>query len=422
MRKGVRWLLAGLTVLALATGAFGQTDWNLTGKGARAAGMGGAFIGIADDATAISWNPAGLAQLDRPELSTVLKFENLSIKWDPKKFSWNGVPGYHWNVTGANQSHFVVNFISGVLPLKVKERNLAFAVAYQQQLDFFRSAGDSTYKEVQTGGAYTISPGLAYQITPQFALGAAYNIWTGSSNYEYEDKINDINNSDSSYTMKEPYSGKNFFFGAWANVKPVKFGAILRTPTTLTYHREYSGIGNPYTPNTRRPVSGDWKQKMPMMYGFGMAVEPHPSFTLSADLDIRPYSNMEVLDSTGTVDTSFHFKSVTQLRFGAEYLAMLGQAILPLRIGFRTDPKTFTGWNYISRTPYVYQSDDKQVVGKVFTFGNGVAFKKFQLDEAFELAMISQSHDYNAVFGYSPSQMHRKYTSLRWLISGIIRF
>ena len=416
MRKDVRWLLAGLTVLALVSGAFGQTDWNLTGKGARAAGMGGAFIAISDDATAISWNPAGLAQLDRPELSTVFKFENLSIKWDPKTFSWNGVPGYHWNVTGANQSHFVVNFISGVVPLKVKERNLALAVAYQQQLDFFWSAGDSTYKAVQKGGAYTISPGLAYQITPQFALGAAYNIWTGSSNYEYDDKLNSSNN----WTMKEPYSGQNFFIGAWANVKPVKFGAILRTPTTLKYHREYSGTGNPYAPTTRRPVSGDWKQKMPMMYGFGMAVEPHPSFTISADLDIRPYSNMEV--DTGTVDTSVHFKSVTQLRFGAEYLAMLGQAILPLRIGFRTDPKTFTGWKYISRTPYVYQSDDKQVVGKVFTFGNGVAFKKFQLDEAFELAMISQSHDYNASFGYSPSQMYRKYTSLRWLISGIIRF
>ena len=33
--------------------------------------MGGAFIGIADDATAASWNPAGLIQLEKPELSIV---------------------------------------------------------------------------------------------------------------------------------------------------------------------------------------------------------------------------------------------------------------------------------------------------------------------------------------------------------------
>ena len=36
---------------------------NPVGSGARALGMGGAFIAIADDATAASWNPGGLIQL-----------------------------------------------------------------------------------------------------------------------------------------------------------------------------------------------------------------------------------------------------------------------------------------------------------------------------------------------------------------------
>jgi hypothetical protein len=44
---------------------------NPVGSGARAVGMGGAFIGVADDATAASWNPAGLIQLETPELSVV---------------------------------------------------------------------------------------------------------------------------------------------------------------------------------------------------------------------------------------------------------------------------------------------------------------------------------------------------------------
>jgi len=33
--------------------------------------MGGAFIAVADDATAASWNPGGLMQLDEPEGSIV---------------------------------------------------------------------------------------------------------------------------------------------------------------------------------------------------------------------------------------------------------------------------------------------------------------------------------------------------------------
>ena len=41
------------------------------GSGARAMGTGGAFIAIADDATAASWNPAALIQLERPEASVV---------------------------------------------------------------------------------------------------------------------------------------------------------------------------------------------------------------------------------------------------------------------------------------------------------------------------------------------------------------
>jgi hypothetical protein len=38
------------------------------GVGARAMGLSGAFVAVADDASAVYWNPAGLVQLDRPEL------------------------------------------------------------------------------------------------------------------------------------------------------------------------------------------------------------------------------------------------------------------------------------------------------------------------------------------------------------------
>src|SRR6266850_5947639 len=41
------------------------------GSGARAQGQALAFIGVADDATAASHNPAGLVQLERPEVSIV---------------------------------------------------------------------------------------------------------------------------------------------------------------------------------------------------------------------------------------------------------------------------------------------------------------------------------------------------------------
>lgn len=414
MRKGMLGVLAGLAVLALAAGAFADANWNLTGQGARSLGMGGAFIGICDDATAISWNPAGLAQLDRPEVSAVLKMETHKQAYDPKSWTVRGT-SYDLSKYSKSNTHFVANFMSGVFPLKVAQRNLSFALAYQQQLDFYGYDSDSTYEGEWTGGAYTISPGLAYQILPQLALGAAVNIWTSSANYHYVGKIAPIYD----WTMKQPYSGFNMFFGAQAKFKPVKLGAILRTPSTIKFHDEYSGtMPSWYLP--RLPVSGEYKQKLPMMFGFGIAVEPTQNLTIAADLDYRPYSNMELLDSADVKDTTAKFPNVTQLRFGVEYLLMLGQAIVPLRAGFRTDPKTYYGTIY--SPTYPNGANDKQVVGTSFTFGSGVAVKHFELDGAFEYAHSKNPTTYDASYNISPSTINWNATYLRWLMSAIFKF
>ena len=59
---------------AAASAAFAQVEsLNRAGSGARAAGMGNAFIAISDDGTAASWNPAGLAQLRQPGVSPRLR-------------------------------------------------------------------------------------------------------------------------------------------------------------------------------------------------------------------------------------------------------------------------------------------------------------------------------------------------------------
>ena len=56
-------LLMVISALALAEGV-GAFSAFKSGLGARALAMGGAFVAVADDATAVIWNPAGLAQLN----------------------------------------------------------------------------------------------------------------------------------------------------------------------------------------------------------------------------------------------------------------------------------------------------------------------------------------------------------------------
>ncbi len=65
--------LALLAALGLCDGASGQQvvtlEFSFSNPGARSLGFGGAFVALADDATAAYANPAGLVQLVEPEVS-----------------------------------------------------------------------------------------------------------------------------------------------------------------------------------------------------------------------------------------------------------------------------------------------------------------------------------------------------------------
>ncbi|MGZ8867156.1 MAG: UPF0164 family protein [Thermoanaerobaculia bacterium] len=75
MRKTL--VLFALVLCAVVPASAQNTDieslsglqFNFGNPGARALGMGGAFLGLADDASAVEANPAGLTILRKPEVS-----------------------------------------------------------------------------------------------------------------------------------------------------------------------------------------------------------------------------------------------------------------------------------------------------------------------------------------------------------------
>src|SRR5437763_5432074 len=72
MRKTLL-IIALVTVPALAQNtdieSLSGLQFNFGNPGARSLGMGGAFLGLADDASAAEANPAGLTILRKPEIS-----------------------------------------------------------------------------------------------------------------------------------------------------------------------------------------------------------------------------------------------------------------------------------------------------------------------------------------------------------------
>ena len=103
--------------VAMSAAEFGVTSSpNVVGSGARALGVGGAFIAIADDGTAASWNPAALIILEEPEAAVMFSYE------DRERFG--------------TASFFDFNYIAVSYPFTLLDRNMIVSFNYQRLFDF----------------------------------------------------------------------------------------------------------------------------------------------------------------------------------------------------------------------------------------------------------------------------------------------
>lgn len=91
MKKGSIFFLGTITILIIASSVF-AAGVSLTGIGARGTALGGAYRGVADDWSAMFWNPAGLTQMQglHAGISTELLWPvstYSAAKWQDMNFS-----------------------------------------------------------------------------------------------------------------------------------------------------------------------------------------------------------------------------------------------------------------------------------------------------------------------------------------------
>jgi long-subunit fatty acid transport protein len=394
--------LVSLVLMLCAINAMAQSniDFNILGAGARARGMGGAFIGVADDATAIGWNPAGIAQLDKMEASAVGLF---NTKKATETENWN-YPLYTWDSTASSEAsanHIAPSFFSLVIPFKATDRNVVIGVAYNRLIDMgWARSKDTTYPAYSvernwkgTGGVDAITPALAVQLTPKFSIGLAGNIVMNGYKETY-----DANYSDGDYyktTYEESYSGFNLNSGLLAQLnKQLTVGAMFRFPFTLTvddvkssYSSSYAGSGS--------GTGQKYEISMPMMFGVGMAFRPSENMTLAFDYERRNYSSTEMTGpySSSGGDTTYNWgmRDVNQFRVGMEYLFIGQSAVFPVRLGFRTNPQIWPAETWNEDAASNWTADSTGLNGMVFTGGFGMKFGNIWFDVAGEYGLTTTS-------------------------------
>ncbi len=407
-----RFLLFLVIICLFLSGTlFGQQGFILNGNGARAAGMGYAFTGIADDATAISWNPAGLSQLQSMEASVIgrMSFGSGTINWPDNTvqaeyfsqiLNHPELGRLHYESLFVQEidswefekeSGFQLNFASFVFPLSLGNTNVVAGVGYRTMYDFSReitelrkgsaeefetlTAIDYTppvvvsdytdYGEVEfedftsiSGGIASISPSIGFQLNKMISFGSTFNVLMGSSDTEGHYKISSTAFGDTTYEFEkvtEDYSGLAIDLGVL--LKPneqFQIGANLNLPHTISWETD----------------DDDGEVSVPLFFSIGAGFRATDNLTLAFDYRSRPWSNAE--DEDG--DEIF-IEDANSIHVGMEYLANMGNNFLPIRIGFYTDPLP------------VQDANEDQISNNVFTAGIGIIMGNIILDSSFEWVM-----------------------------------
>lgn len=392
MKQTTALLLFFLAVFSLAADAQAQeitltqtrinSSPNPIGSGARAQGMGGAFIAIADDATAASWNPGGLMQLERPEFSFVFNFSH-----NRKEVNNAGIPG----MNGMNSiSREDLNYLSVALPFRAFDKNMIISLNYQRLYDLYDDlsfdintsainpvsgafVSTSTHTDFKQSGALkAFAPAYAIQLTPQLSVGATFNFWTDNLGYDNEWESDRTDTTSyvrvSSALPNRVFRGsrivktheKNSSFEAfnmnlgflWHINGVVTLGGVYKTPYTAGIDRRtrqeasIPGASGPSTFTQTTKTRENIEMHFPSSYGLGIAFRLTDSFTTSFDVYRTEWSDYWVRSGgrktspvTGGLISKSRTQDTTQLRAGCEYLFVLEKTIIPLRCGVFYDPE-----------------------------------------------------------------------------------
>jgi len=185
--------LTVLMCLVLLAGNLFAGGFALTGVGSRATSMGGAFRGMADDASAMFWNPAGLGFMEGNVVDLGGTFILPTGTWDSKGTGFigapSGIPGYTAKEYEAETS---LRSFPSVLAVMAKNPKLKYGLGvyipyglgttwdlYNEAAVGITSAEFPKDETMSNIAVVDVHPSVAYQINPTLSAGLGISVMYG---------------------------------------------------------------------------------------------------------------------------------------------------------------------------------------------------------------------------------------------------
>jgi hypothetical protein len=405
------------------------------GSGARAMGMGGAFLARADDATAAAWNPAGLSYLRLPEVSLVGVWNKFAVE-RPTTGDINSQLSD--SLQGAN-----VDFAAVTWPVVIRDLRGAVQLSYQRAISFdgtrtVRESGGPVSRVLtdsghSNGGFDVIALGTGFRLTRGLRAGLTVNRWLNGYSQNLTRTVDTRPDRPlRELDLKFRPSGWNFNVGLmWSPIEPLNVAAVYKTPFTASVELDKSRsdtfivAGRDPEVTTNAYSSHDVRLDFPSSFGFGLSWRARETLTVSADFTqtrwskarIRNYFDLkqtEASDAQGnpapktppdfleplqypslapvqsSADATAQNSSQQdkqEIRLGVEWVLITGAFRIPLRAGYFNDRQIL---------PTVSGSRPRF---NGFTAGVGVGFGSVLLDIAYvyEYGQYSQTVEVDSV-------------------------
>ena len=405
----IHFRFAVALALLCSSSAYAITDgegtsaiqFNFSNPGARSLSMGGAFVALADDATAAYTNPAGLTQLSRRELSAEGRYNRYStphLSNIVPNDDFDAISPYH---DRASSSSSGVSFLSAVFPFEY-----ATIALYRHELMNFNTQFDFVPEDDEA--AFILSPfssrskleDVAYGLSIGWAMGERLRLGAGLAWHNFEiDSLTtrdfvgwDGTEGNSRHTQKGSDHGFGYTLGLrYLITDDLSLGMVYRRSPRFYYQVVSSNnIGSPGGEQVEF-VNKRSDFDIPDVLGMGLSYRVSEAFTLNFDVNRIRYAQLTHNISAAYLDDGesnfgddtalLKLRDGTEIRFGGEYVFLNMPAPLSIRAGIWRDPE---------HTLHYQGDDDFDNNAQVFsartgdqthyTFGLGLAFEQFSVD------------------------------------------